>query len=302
MKLLQYFLPIVLFIVSACSGSPDDSRLLAISCIVSDKPEEALVALDSINPIGLSEPNRHFYDFLNIKAKDKAYVTHKSDSLILNVIDYYSKHRDSGLYPEALYYGGRVYSDIGDGPTALRFFKDALDDLPENPDLDLKCRILSQTGRLLNSMRLYHQAAPYIEETISLDSENSNKTTLLMWDLQLLGAVYLHSKEYAKADSCFNKAYDISRRISHEDSLIHIMYLAGTKLHLGDKDAAVRKIRTALSHIPRDYDGKDIIYAYASQIYHYAGMYDSAYIYANKLIKSHNNNYRKNGYTMLLSP
>ena len=113
MKLLKYFLPIVLFIVSACSGSPDDSRLLAISGIVSDKPEEALAALDSIDPNGLSEPNRHFYDFLSIKAKDKAYVTHTSDSLILNVIDYYSRHKDSGLYPEALYYGGRVYRDIG---------------------------------------------------------------------------------------------------------------------------------------------------------------------------------------------
>ena len=61
-------------------------------------------------------------------------------------------------------------------------------------------------------------------------------------------------------------------------------------------------MRYVLSHIPYDYNRKDIIYAYASQIYHDAGMYDSAYIYAKKLIKSHNNNYRKNGYTMLLSP
>lgn len=301
MKLLQYFIPIVLFIVSACSGSPDDSRLLAISGIVSDKPEEALASLDSIDPNGLSEPNRHFYDFLSIKAKDKAYVTHTSDSLILNVIDYYSRHKDSGLYPEALYYGGRVYRDIGDGPTALRFFRNALDQISKKEDYDLHCLILCQTGSLLNSMRLYHESSIYLKEAVRLDSLITNPVRL-MRDIQLLGAVYLHSQEYAKADSCFNKAYGISRKISHEDSIIHIMYIAGTKLHLDEMDAAREKMRYVLSHIPYDYNRKDIINAYASQIYHNAGMYDSAYIYAKKLIKSHNNNYRKNGYTMLLSP
>lgn len=79
--------------------------------------------LDSIKYDGLSDHDRHFFDFLSIKANDKAYVRHESDSLILDVIDYYSSHNKDNIYPEALYYGGRVFSDLGDLPTALRYFR-----------------------------------------------------------------------------------------------------------------------------------------------------------------------------------
>lgn len=50
-------------------------------------------------------------------------MEHTSDSLILDVIDYYSSNDDRNLYPEVLYYGGRVYSDLGDYPTSLSYFR-----------------------------------------------------------------------------------------------------------------------------------------------------------------------------------
>ena len=89
------------------------------------------MSLDSIDKDRLPESDSHFLDLLRIKARDKAYVTHTSDSIILSVVDYYADHKDSGLYPEALYYAGRVYSDMGDFPTALEYFHAALDETPE---------------------------------------------------------------------------------------------------------------------------------------------------------------------------
>ncbi|MDE6768541.1 MAG: hypothetical protein K2J78_02320, partial [Muribaculaceae bacterium] len=103
-----------------------------IAEIVSDHPNDALTRLSSINPDSLSEADRHYFDFLSIKAKDKAYITHTSDSLIRDVIDYASSHQKEGYYTEALYYGGRVYSDLGDYPTALQYFQETLDLLPED--------------------------------------------------------------------------------------------------------------------------------------------------------------------------
>ena len=137
-------------ILYSCSHSPTDERLIRISEIVSDSPQTAIASLDSIDSRKLSEADRHLFDLLTVKANDKAYVSHTSDSLIRDVIAYYERHDKDLLYAEALYYGGRVYSDLGDYPTSLRYFQNALDITPADENPDLRSRIASQTGRLLN--------------------------------------------------------------------------------------------------------------------------------------------------------
>lgn len=117
----------LLWLLTCCTGRTTDGRLVRIAAEVAVSPNEALTALDSIDPRALSDADRHFYDFLTIKARDKAYITHESDSLILSVVEYYSTQSKDTVYPEALYYGGRVYSDLGDYPTALDYFQKALD-------------------------------------------------------------------------------------------------------------------------------------------------------------------------------
>ena len=151
MKVLIYLICAVMVVLSGCSGKPDDPRLLEIAETVSACPEEMLARLDSMDVGSMKESDRYFHALMRIKAQDKAYVVHTSDSVILRVIDYYSRHKGSGHYPEALYYGGRVYSDIGDAPTALSYFQAALDALPEGKDDNLRSRIYSQMGSLLNS-------------------------------------------------------------------------------------------------------------------------------------------------------
>ena len=115
------FLPILIGLMcGACSKkSPVDAKFEEINILCDTDPHIAMSMLDSIDYGVLSTADRHRYDLLSIKSRDKAYVRHASDSLILDVVEYYDGHRKSGLYPEALYYGGRVYSDIGDLPTAL---------------------------------------------------------------------------------------------------------------------------------------------------------------------------------------
>lgn len=125
----------------------------------------ALAELREMPADSLPESDRHFRDLLLIKASDKAYMEHTSDSLILDVIGYYSRHPENPLYPEALYYGGRVYSDLGDYPTALRYLQDALDILPSAPGaLRLRDVTLGQTAWILNRLGLYDQAIPYLKE------------------------------------------------------------------------------------------------------------------------------------------
>ena len=298
-KTLIYLICAVMVVLSGCSGKPEDPRLLEIAEKVSACPDEMLERLDSMDAESMKETDRWLHTLLRIKAQDKAYVVHTSDSVILRVIDYYSRHKGSGHYPEALYYGGRVYSDIGDAPTSLRYFQAALEALPEGVDDGFRATMLSQTGRLLNSLRLYSEAASYLRRALILEV-NTTDSVKLMYDTQLLGAIYMHAGEYDSADSCFRTAYGIAKHISHPDSLVQTMYLGATELYRSNVAQSLHEIRKVLRGVPANWE--DMVYSYASKIYLEAGIPDSAYLYAVRLIRSGNIDYRRIGYSMVLDP
>ena len=170
---IRNIFPVILFLailaIGGCGSSPRDSRLSEIALIISDSPEDALKRLGDICPDSLSGSDRHYLDLLTIKAKDKAYIRHTSDSLILDVLSYASSHQSEGYYPEALYYAGRVFGDIGDYPTSLKYFQSALETMDENTsDITLKANTLSQISSILSHMRLYDEAIQYHEKVLEL--------------------------------------------------------------------------------------------------------------------------------------
>lgn len=301
MTIRSLLLLIPLLILSCCHDHSTDPRLSAIEDLADTSPAEALDSLGAIDCGPLSDASKHYYDFLSVKIPDKAYVTHTSDSLILKVIGYESKHRSSGRYSEALYYGGRVYSDLGDYPMALKYFQESLDNVSGETAgmLSLKGRVLSQTGRLLNRLRLYERSIPYIQEALKVDSIRKD-TFSLAYDNELLGAVYLHLRNSGEAAECFVEASDWARYLTDRDMANMQMKLAAAKLCGGDIDSAVILIRGTPEKVKPLQRNEAMIYA--SDIYKAAGIRDSAYIYANRLVHSDNENNRKNGYRNLFSP
>ena len=100
-----------------------------------------------------------YYDLLSVKADDKAWVKHTSDSLICAVARYYEKNdTQSGHLPEAYYYVGRVNSDIQNGEKALIYFQKALleDSIHVTPRL--KSRIFAQMGYIYLRNGLFDDA------------------------------------------------------------------------------------------------------------------------------------------------
>lgn len=289
-----------LILLFGCSKDEHDARLTHISKIVSESPKDALYSLDSINYLSLSKQDKYFYDFLSIKAKDKAYITHTSDSTFIRIFNYYSNRKADNLYPEVLYYGGRVYCDLGDSPTALRYFQMALEQIPNKTEYyKLKCQILSQTGRLLNSLRLYNNAIPYIKKAVELDiilNDSINE----VYDLQLLGGVYLRSHEYEQAENYFSAALTKSQNLPLTHQAKSTMYLAAVKLKKGQIPSALQLIRkTPMLVNPK---AKNSALAYAIEIYQAAGILDTAYNYAQVLIHSNDYTNKKTGYQTILSP
>lgn len=292
------FLIIITFLIG-CSGRPGDKRLLSISESIDEDPRQAIVSLDSIDRDRLPESDGHYLDLLRIKARDKAYVTHTSDSLILSVVDYYADHKDSGLYPEALYYAGRVYSDMGDFPTALEYFHAALDETPEKERHTKSYgNMLSQTGRLLHTMRMNSQAIPYLEEDLKLSIE-LNDSSALPFSNQLLGAVYMRQKEYEKAEAHFMEALHGAKNLPDEDRAMMQAHIAAIKYEKSKPDSALTFIREAMLHT--DSLTIDFTLAYAARIYLANNITDTACMYARELASCGNPDYEKHGLKVLLT-
>lgn len=292
-----------------CSRRPD-TRLTRIAAIVSDHPERALQSLDSINPDDLPESDRHFHDFLTIKARDKAFITHESDSLILDVIDYYSAYQSDPIYPEALYYGGRVYSDLGDYPTALQYFQQALDNPKQAPDTtDLKSRLNSQMGVLLQKLRLYDKAIPYFSQMLSQKIEEQDSSGIV-YAQQGLGIVYYNLGTMSQVDSIRNHYLEyadsiLTRSLGYAAMLPDIfsadskVFLAGVKQAKGDIASALTLIRNTPALV--DPLQRNVALAYAADIYHNAGVMDTAFTYAHELILNEDALNKKTGYRIMLS-
>ena len=116
---MRIILVIILYIglISACTQKPvyPEAMSQAIRC-VETQPDSALLYLDSILPSTLQaepEETRMYYNLLKIKANDKLYHEHTSDSTIQEIVLFYDKYGDLHKQMEAYYYLGSVYRDAG---------------------------------------------------------------------------------------------------------------------------------------------------------------------------------------------
>lgn len=285
-------------LLAACTRTGHDARLEEVYRLTSENPDSALKLLAGIDRSSLAPADRHYYDFVLLKGRDKAYITHKSDSLYLSVLKYAEQHKGEGWYPEALYYGGRVYSDIGDYPTALRYFHQALDLLPRDGSkqtLDMRANALSQTGRLLDRMRLHQEAIPVIKESLRYDSLLKD-TISLIDDLHLLAVVYTRANNLLESERVLTKLSLINSR-SEKDKALTKLYMAGIQYDRRNPRLASRTI----SGIWENLDSLDLqcAYTYAAKIYRDINMPDSAYYYATKIIDDPDKRYIHSGYDIL---
>ena len=124
------------------------------------QPDSAISLLKSISTEMQQAPGyvQKRYLLLTIKANDKAYINHTSDSLILSLVDYYEHGGDKDFLGEAYYYAGSTYRDLGDAPRALEYYQKALDAMPGDENLKVKSKVYAQMGQLFILQKLYRKA------------------------------------------------------------------------------------------------------------------------------------------------
>ena len=136
LNLLVIVLPITI-LASSSRGPQYPAVLETADSLAYVNPDSAVALLRSVDAeMRRAQPSvRHRYDLLALKAQDKADLPLTSDSLILDILQYYEHGGDPNLLPEAYYYAGRVYRELGDAPQAIGYFQKAQTSLNE---LDLR--------------------------------------------------------------------------------------------------------------------------------------------------------------------
>ncbi|MDE7153101.1 MAG: hypothetical protein K2O00_01490 [Muribaculaceae bacterium] len=198
MRLLPVIIALVLLSLVGCRHSASDSVLIRAEQLVDSVPQQTLAILDTISQQSLSDHDLYLYHFLTIKANDKLFIDHTSDSLLLLALHYGNKYPRSVNLPELHYYAGRVYTDIGDYPTALEFYHEALDEVPDDKDLILRAKVLANMGFIFDNAHMYEHAVNAHIEAIKIDSILGD-TLNMLYDLVDLGNSYYIMNDYAKS-------------------------------------------------------------------------------------------------------
>lgn len=151
---------ILLLFLSACAGRRGGypERLQRASQLVEARPDSALGYLDSLGvPLsGLPEEARMYAQLLRIKANDKLYIPHTSDSVINRIVKFYEGFGDRERLAEAYFYQGSVYRDLQDAPRAIVALQRAADQKSKNDTLN--GRIYGQLASLFAYQGAYKES------------------------------------------------------------------------------------------------------------------------------------------------
>lgn len=283
MKKLLFYIP-VLALLMACSHQRYPSVLLTADSLCSTIPDSAVTLLNSLEleMKQADKATRTYYQLLSIKAADKAYITHTSDSLIQEVLQYYIRRDDHRHLPEAYYYAGRVCRDLGDAPQALDYFQKAIETLPAEGEYELKSRIYSQMGTLFYYQQMYEEALKCTRKCYDIDILR-NDSIGLIYDLRDIADIY---RKFNKEDSAlihYQSAYSICKQMGRENMYGMILSQMVALYHQkGDFEMAKKLLHETLRYVNNP--NFSSTYSIVAKLYHAMGMTDSATYYYKALL------------------
>ena len=256
----------------ACDRKPYPQSLIIADSLASIQPDSAIALLKTLEDNIKTEPEstQMYYQLLCIKANDKAYIRHTSDSLILLVLHYYIEKRDERHLPEAYYYAGRVYRDLEDAPQALDYFEKAIDALPINEGYQLKSKT-------------YDEALKMFKEAQKCDIALKDSANMV-FNLRDIADSYRCIDQNDSSIYYFQKAYNLAEVQGNQKLMAMVQnQMASLYSNLGKYDLARKLLQPSLDTL--DIHSKSGIFSIASKLYHRMGYIDSASYYYNELLK-----------------
>lgn len=183
-------------IITSCNDNKLLKNLNHIKTIGDNKPEQAMLMYDSIRfeIEQASEYVRMKGIMLEIRLRDKAFMTATSSDSAKLIIEYFDDHGKGNDAIEAHYYAGSIFRDLKDMPNALRNFlkaKELCENTPTCDSLMLR-NIYSNLGYVYFCVQDYSNALK-----MSLMEYNIANETHRLY----VGAALRVGENYARLDS-----------------------------------------------------------------------------------------------------
>ena len=261
----------------------------AQSC-VETAPDSALHYLSLLKDSIWREPEetQMYYHLLTIKAKDKLYIRHTSDSLVNLIVKYYNEHGDKNKQIEAYYYQGSVYRDLHDAPSALGAFHEVISRSKELPaadrkqSADLMARTYNQMGTLFAYQGLYDESLQANRESVNCYLAQGKKDKL-SYALRDIARMYDAKHQKDSALHYYRKAYRTVLSVRSPHKAYRILGELGSFYYysLAKADSAKQMLITALNHQP-DMENALLV---LGDVYRGEARWDSACYYLHQAIE-----------------
>lgn len=306
-----------LFVLS-CNREVTHLELDAVDSLCNVEPQEALELLDAYRTVidRASRSARMRYALLQTKARDKAFVSHTSDSVMKVVVEYYHDHGTANQQLEAMYYLGSVYRDMHDSPRALKWYLEASQwgeqHITEVDSMILR-NVYAQLGAIYLKQNYFTKALEAGKREFALSNDAAYDPRTYMD----LATGYVRAGVADTGLYYYNKAFDIIleqhserkhidilagqlvqlsmnlnnqaeakrrlniiRKYPELDSINNVSYGLGSYYsNFGPKDSAIYYQRIALQKIP-DISVKLGAARYLANLYWFVGPKDSMYYYS----------------------
>lgn len=258
---------VFLLLVSCDAGSRYPALLVEADSLSEVDADSAVAYLNRLRPDMETAPEavRNYYRLLCVKAADKAYIPHQSDSMILALVGYYEEVADTTLLPVAYYYAGRVYRDLGKEIQAIQYFQKALKLLDGSRRYKYLALSNSQIARSLANQELYSQALAYYRKSYYYDQLLGSQRDAL-YDLRDMAHVFRAVNQMDSAETYFQRAYSKALAIGADDMVSELEAQLGNLYVLTGCEQKARLFTgKALQHV----DSCDTlgVYSLASEVY-----------------------------------
>ena len=271
-----------LFVLS-CNREVTHLELDAVDSLCNVEPQEALELLEAYRTVIDRAPRsaRMRYALLQTKARDKAFVSHTSDSVMKVVVEYYHDHGTANQQLEAMYYLGSVYRDMHDSPRALKWYLEA-SQWGEQHITEVDSTVLRNVYAQLSELYSYQYdwqrslEASKREYQLSKDTCDNPRTIMDLAN----GYVYAEQADSGKLLYDVALKYIVEQHAERQNSDLIASQLSQLAHRYSDQEQARKRV-----DILRQYPGLDSVYSVASALgtyYLLFGPTDSAIYYYRK--------------------
>lgn len=236
-------------LTSCCTKqqSYPEAMIQAEACIVAS-PDSALTLLSTLEEEIKDEPRetQMYYNLLTIKAQDKLYISHTSDSLIKVITEFYENYGDSEKLMEAYYYLGSTYRDMKDAPQALKAFQNAKEISKKNKQYSILAQTYGQMAILFTYQGLYNESLKVNNEALKLHFSLKDQAKIAIV-LRNIARIYSIQEKQDSSIFYYNKAYECVLKSNNKKIANSLLSEMGCVYYdIGKTDSAKIMLRNAI--------------------------------------------------------